>query len=173
MILPVPLKTPRARTWAVEGANGTGRPLSQRLLADGERVLDVPAKVAARSRPFDTGHARKTDAHDPHAIVMVALRTRGLRQLQVDEDLAVLRLLADRRDELSPTRAQNLNRLHRLLAELIGGGAKRDRLLDARDLLGARDQSARALLLMASRRAADPQPPQPPGPFSPPDARRR
>jgi hypothetical protein len=57
---------------------------------------------------------------------MVALRTRGLRQLQVDEDLAVLRLLADRRDELSPTRAQNLNRLHRLLAELIGGGAKRD-----------------------------------------------
>ena len=84
----------------------------------------MPAKVAARSRPFDTGHARKTDAHDPHAIVMVALRTRGLRQLQVDEDLAVLRLLADRRDELSPTRAQNLNRLHRLLAELIGPAAR-------------------------------------------------
>jgi transposase len=114
------------RTWAVEGANGTGRPLSQRLLADGERVLDVPAKLAARSRVSDTGHARKSDAHDAHAIVMVALRTRGLRPLQVDEDLAVLRRLADRRDELSRTRAQILNRLHRLLAELIGGGAKRD-----------------------------------------------
>jgi transposase len=113
------------RTWAVEGANGTGRPLSQRLLADGERVLDVPAKLAARIRVFDTGHARKSDAHDAHAIVMVALRTRGLRQLQIDEDLVVLRLLADRRDELSRTRAQTLNRLHRLLAELIGGGAKR------------------------------------------------
>ncbi len=113
------------RTWAVEGANGTGRPLSQRLLADGERVWDVPAKLAARIRVFDTGHARKSDAHDAHAIVMVALRTRGLRQLQVDEDLAVLRLLADRRDELSRSRAQILNRLHRLLAELIGGGAKR------------------------------------------------
>jgi transposase len=113
------------RTWAVEGANGTGRPLSQRLLADGERVLDVPAKLAARIRVFDSGHARKSDAHDAHAIVMVALRTRGLRQLQVDEDLVVLRLLADRRDELSRSRAQVLNRLHRLLAELVGGGAKR------------------------------------------------
>ncbi len=30
------------RIWAVEGANGIGRPLTQRLLADGERVLDVP-----------------------------------------------------------------------------------------------------------------------------------
>ena len=36
------------RVWAVEGANGIGRPLAQRLLASGERVLDVPAKVAAR-----------------------------------------------------------------------------------------------------------------------------
>jgi transposase len=35
------------RVWAVEGANGIGRPLAQRLLASGERVLDVPAKLAA------------------------------------------------------------------------------------------------------------------------------
>jgi hypothetical protein len=35
------------RIWAVEGANGIGRPLAQRLLAEGERVLDVPAKLAA------------------------------------------------------------------------------------------------------------------------------
>jgi transposase len=83
-----------------EGANGTGRPLAQRLLAGGERVIDVPAKLAARARVFDTGHARKTDPHDAHAIVMVALRTKGLRELSIDEGLAVLRLLADRRDEL-------------------------------------------------------------------------
>ena len=38
------------RIWAVEGANGIGRPLTQRLLASGERVLDVPAKLAARAR---------------------------------------------------------------------------------------------------------------------------
>jgi hypothetical protein len=47
-----------------------------------------------------------------------------------------------------------------------------DRLLDARDLLGAQDQGTRALLLRASRRAADPIPPGPPKPFSPSDAPR-
>jgi transposase len=113
------------RMWAVEGAAGVGRPLAARLLADGETVVDVPAKLAARVRVLDTGHGRKTDATDAHSIVMAALRTRGLRQLTVNEDLAVLRLLADRRDELSRTRVQTLNRLHRLLAELIAGGAPR------------------------------------------------
>jgi hypothetical protein len=45
-----------------------------------------------------------------------------------------------------------------------------DRLLSARDLLGANDHGARALLLRASRRAADPIPAGPPKPFSAPDA---
>ncbi len=36
------------RVWAVEGANGAGRPLAQRLLEAGEQVVDVPAKLAAR-----------------------------------------------------------------------------------------------------------------------------
>jgi hypothetical protein len=52
------------RVWAVEGSNGAGKPLAQRLLADGEHVVDVPAKLAARARMLDTGHGRKTDAHD-------------------------------------------------------------------------------------------------------------
>src|SRR4051794_13125509 len=37
------------RLWAVEGANGIGRPIAQRLLADSERVLDVPARVGSAS----------------------------------------------------------------------------------------------------------------------------
>ena len=49
------------RVWAVEGANGAGRPLAQRLVEAGEHVVDVPAKLAARVRLFDTGHNRKTD----------------------------------------------------------------------------------------------------------------
>ena len=111
------------RVWAVEGANGIGRPLAQRLLASGERVLDVPAKLAARARVFDTGQGRKTDATDAHAIVMVALRDKGLRELSIDPDLTVLRLLCDRRDEISRARAQALNRMHRLFLELVPGGA--------------------------------------------------
>ena len=111
------------RVWAVEGANGIGRPVAQRLLADGERVLDVPAKLAARARVFDTGQGRKTDAADAHAIVMVALRDKGLRELSADPELMVLRMLCDRRDELSRARAQALHRLHRLFLELLAGGA--------------------------------------------------
>ena len=111
------------RVWAVEGANGIGRPLAQRLLASGERVLDVPAKLAARARVFGTGQGRKTDPADAHAIVMVALRDKGLRELTIDPDLTVLRLLCDRRDELSRARAQALNRMHRLFLELVPGGA--------------------------------------------------
>jgi transposase len=111
------------RVWAVEGANGIGRPLAQRLLASGERVLDVPAKLAARARVSGTGQGRKTDPADAHAIVMVALRDKKLRELTADPDLTVLRLLCDRRDELSRARAQALNRMHRLFLELVPGGA--------------------------------------------------
>lgn len=114
------------RRWAVEGANGVGRPLAQRLLANGELVLDVPATLAARVRVFDTGNARKTDATDAHAVAMDALRTPRLNRLAYDEELVALRLLTDRRDELSHRRVQTVNRLQRLLAELIPGGAKRD-----------------------------------------------
>ena len=67
--------------WAIEGAHGVGRPLAQRLLADAETVVDVPAKLAARVRVFDTGNARKTDATDAHAIAAAALRTPNLRVL--------------------------------------------------------------------------------------------
>jgi transposase len=147
------------RVWAVEGAQGAGRPLAARLLADGETVLDVPAKLAARVRVFGTGHGRKTDATDAHSIVMVALRTRGLRQLTVNEDLAVLRLLADRRDELSHSRNRSLNQLHRLLAELVPAGAPRHlSALQARTLLASvrpRDVAGRTRRAVAAELIAE------------------
>ena len=114
------------RVWAVEGANGVGRPLAQRLLEAGEHVLDVPAKLAARVRLFDTGHNRKTDAHDAHSIAVVAVRTEGLRVLKVDAELEVLRMLTDRREALTRRRVQTVNRLQALLGELLPGQAKKD-----------------------------------------------
>ena len=39
------------RSWAVEGAGGLRYLLAQQLVAAGERVLDVPPKLAARVRP--------------------------------------------------------------------------------------------------------------------------
>jgi len=92
------------RIWAVEGANGAGRPLAQRLLEAGESVVDVPAKLAARVRLFDTGHNRKTDALDAHSIAIVAVRTEGLRVLKVDGELEALRMRTDRREALTRRR---------------------------------------------------------------------
>jgi transposase len=114
------------RVWAVEGANGAGRPLAQRLLEAGEQVIDVPAKLAARVRLFDTGHNRKTDAHDAHAVAVVAVRTPNLRVLKIDGELEAMRLLTDRREALTRRRVQTVCRLQALLAELLPGQAKRD-----------------------------------------------
>ena len=119
-------KTWPDRVWAVEGANGVGRPLAQRLLEAGEHVVDVPAKLAARVRLFDTGHNRKTDALDAHSIAIVAVRTTTLRVLQVDGELEALRMLTDRREALTRRRVQTVDRLQALLAELLPGQAKRD-----------------------------------------------
>ena len=47
------------RVWAVEGSSGAGRPLAQRLLADGEHVVDVPAKLSARARAWIPGTTGK------------------------------------------------------------------------------------------------------------------
>jgi transposase len=70
------------RIWAVEGCNGIGKHLAQRLLADGETVLDVPAKLSARARVFSTGQGRKTDATDAHSIAVVAVRTPDLLRVR-------------------------------------------------------------------------------------------
>jgi transposase len=119
-------KTWPDRVWAVEGSNGAGRPLAQRLLEDGEHVVDVPAKLSARVRLFDTGHNRKTDAHDAHAVAAVAVRTKNLRVLHLDGELEALRMLTDRREALTRRRVQTVDRLQALLAELLPGQAKRD-----------------------------------------------
>jgi transposase len=45
--------------------------------------------------------------------------------VEVHPDLVALGLLADRRDELGRARTQTINRIHRLLLELLPGGAKK------------------------------------------------
>ena len=74
-------------------------------------MVDVPAKLAARVRLFDTGHNRKTDAHDAHAVAAVAVRTTTLRVLQLDGELEALRMLTDRREALTRRRVQTVDRL--------------------------------------------------------------
>ncbi|MEV6932863.1 transposase, partial [Dactylosporangium sp. NPDC051485] len=102
-----------------------GRHIAQRLVADGETVIDVPAKLSARVRVFDTGQGRKTDPVDAHSVAVAGLRTPGLRTVAADDHTVVLRLLVDRRDELGRARTEVVSRIHHLLLELVPGGAKK------------------------------------------------
>ena len=114
------------RVWAIEGCNGIGRHVAMRLLADGEQVVDVPPKLSARARVFATGQGRKTDATDAHSVALVGTRMAGLRPVVNDEQLAVLRVLVDRRRALGEDHTRMVSQLHHLLLELIPGGAKKD-----------------------------------------------
>jgi hypothetical protein len=60
---------------------------------------------AFRHRPH-----RKTDAHDAHAVAVVAVRTKTLRVLQLDGELEALRMLTDRREALTRRRVQTVDR---------------------------------------------------------------
>ena len=138
------------RVWAIEGCQGIGRHIATRLLADGEQVVDVPPKLSARTRVFATGQGRKTDATDAHSVALVATRMAGLRPVVDDEQLAVLRILADRRRSLGEDHTRMVSQLHRLLLELIPGGAKKDL------------SAAQAKALLARVRPRDPAGQDPP-----------
>ena len=113
------------RVWAIEGCNGIGRHVALRLLAEAQEVVDVPPKMSARARVFATGQGRKTDATDAHSIALVGTRMAGLRPVVDDEQLAVLRTLADRRRALGQEHTRMVAQLHHLLLELVPGGAKK------------------------------------------------
>ena len=128
------------RVWAVEGANGVGRNIAQRLVACGEVVIDVPAKLATRVRVYSTGHGTKTDDTDAVAIARAAIHSRHLRVVRPDDANVALKLLSDRRTELVHARTRAVCRLHRLLRELIAGGARLELSAEhAFDLLTALD----------------------------------
>jgi transposase len=112
------------RSWAIEGARGLGHRLAQQLVARGETVLDVPASLVARVRLLSSGGGRKSDVDDARATALAA-RGAELRPVEREDEHAVLRLLTERRQELLGERTRTVNRLHRMLRELLPGGAPR------------------------------------------------
>ncbi|WBB69131.1 hypothetical protein [Micromonospora sp. WMMD812] len=47
--------------------------------------MDVPATLSARAPVFATGQGRKTDPVNARSVAVVALRTKGLRQVVTDD----------------------------------------------------------------------------------------
>ena len=110
------------RAWAVEGADGVGHLLAQQLLAAGERVLDVQAKLSARVRLLAAGATSKNDPNDARSVAVAALRSPSARAVAADDHAAVLRVWSKRHRDLSRTRTQVACRLHAVLCELLPGG---------------------------------------------------
>jgi transposase len=135
-----------ARRFAVEGAYGLGRPIAQQLAAASEQVLDVPATLAARARLLSTGGGRNNDAADAASVAQAALHCPRLRTVAAEDQTTILRLLAERRDDLAGERTRILNRLHVLLRDLLPGGAPTNLTADkaAALLRGVRPATATA-----------------------------
>jgi len=110
------------RTWAVENAGGLGYLLSQQLLAAGERVLDVPPKLAARVRLLATGDINKNDPNDARSVAVAALRSPAVKPVAAEDHQAVMKVWAKRHRDLGRARTQVVCRLHAVLCDLVPGG---------------------------------------------------
>ena len=100
------------RRWAIESAGGLGFLLAQQLVRAGEDVVDVPATLAARVRLLGSGRGSKNDPNDALSTAIAALRDPQLRTVLIEDHAMVLRLLADRHQDLTSLRTQAVCRLH-------------------------------------------------------------
>src|SRR6516162_11735143 len=92
------------RAWAVEGAAGLGHLLAQQLVAAGERVVDVPPKLAARVRLLEAGDTNKNDPNDALSVAVAALRSATARPVLAEDHAVVLNVWAKRHRDLSRAR---------------------------------------------------------------------
>jgi transposase len=154
------------RVWAVEGARGLGHLLAQRLLAAGERVVDVRPKLGARVRLLGAGAVNKNDPNDARSVAVAALRSPARREAGPDDHAAVLTMWAKRHRDLGRARTQVVCRPRAVLCELIPGGvskrtsaAQAGRLLEGIRPAGAVDGARRELAaeLLADPRRIDAQ----------------
>src|SRR5260221_5520735 len=105
------------RTWAVEGAAGLGHLLAQQLVAAGEKVLDVPPKLAARVRLLQAGDTNKNDPNDAFSVAVAALRSPARRPVLAEDHAVVLKIWAKRHRDLARSRHQAACPLHAVLCD--------------------------------------------------------
>jgi transposase len=110
------------RIWAIEGARGLGRLLTQQLLRAGERVVAVQPKLAARVRLLNTGQVNKNDPNDARSVAVAALRGHDIGEVSAEDHTMVLRVWSRRYRDLASLRTQVVCRLHAVLCELVPGG---------------------------------------------------
>ncbi|WP_283779305.1 IS110 family transposase [Nocardia sputi] len=114
------------RCWAVENACGLGRHLAQWLIAHGETVTDVPSTATARVREWSRGGRRKNDYIDAAAAASVAALHGVAAPVEAEGASTVLRMLDERRTNLTRQRTRTVNQLHAVMRELLPGGVSTD-----------------------------------------------
>jgi transposase len=77
-------------------------------------------------RVLSVGHGRKSDPDDAVSVAVAARDAPWLRPVSVEDQATVLHLLTKPREDLVAARTQTINRLHRLLVDLVPGGARRN-----------------------------------------------
>src|SRR5580693_1913295 len=125
---------------------------AEKLVAAGERVLDVPPEPAARVRLLQAGDTSKNDPDDALSVAIAALRSKAPRQVMAEDYAAVLKVWSKRHRDLSRARNQVACRLHAVLCELVPGGFAKEitagqaaRVLDTVTPAGAIAQARRDL----------------------------
>nr|WP_238815345.1 transposase [Nocardia brasiliensis] len=101
---------------------GLGRHLSQWLMAQGETVTDVPATATARVRELSRGRRRKNDKLDAAAAASVAALQGDAVPVEAEGAATVLRMLDERRTNLTRQPTRTVNQPHAVMRELLPGG---------------------------------------------------
>lgn len=133
-----------ARTWALEDCRHLTRRLEGDLLASGEAVLRVPARLMAEAREGGR-QPGKSDPIDALAVARAALREPGLPVAKLDGPSRQLRLLVDHRDDLVAERTRIQSRLRWHLHELFPGLAIPPRALSRLHVLDELDDRLAAV----------------------------
>ena len=122
---------------------------------DGVVVLDVPAKLAARTRLLSTGHGRKSDEEDALSVAVVAATSTKLRPVDPNAASDELKAFTEYRDDIVRARTQTVNRLHAIMNLLVLAGAPRQLTADRAAKLLRRVQPQAELATTQKMIAAD------------------
>jgi transposase len=117
------------RRWAIEDCRHLSRRLEKDLLAAGESVLRVPAKLMAHVRDSARTYG-KSDPIDALAVARAALREPDLPAAHLDGPERDVRLLVDYRETLVAERTRLICRLRWNLHELDPGWEPNAQSLD-------------------------------------------
>src|SRR6266550_6132360 len=101
-------------------------PLGEQRVAAGERVLDVPPKLAARVRLLQAGDTNKNDPNDALSVAVAAMRSKARREVAAEDHAAVLKVWSKRHRDLARARNQVACRLHAVLCDLLAGGVSKE-----------------------------------------------